>query len=79
MIWFDHQNFPFYKSERLIIDKIGGLQYKVFIDTTHVGPEGKWIFIALLAENFPSKGELNLNEYFEYFLTKGILKPEWYL
>lgn len=79
MIWFDHQNFPFYKSEKLIIDNIGGLQYKVFIDTTHVGPEGKWIFIALLSDRFPSKGELNLNEYFEYFLTKGILKPEWYL
>jgi hypothetical protein len=79
MIRFDHQNFPFYESEKLNQATIGGLQYKLFVDTAHIGPEGKWFFIALLAENFPSKGVLNLNEYFDYFLSEGILKPEWYL
>jgi hypothetical protein len=79
MIWLGHQNFPFFESEKLNQAMIGGLQYKVFVDTTHIGPEGKWVYIALLAENFPSKGELNLNEYFDYFLSKGALKSEWYL
>ncbi len=79
MIWFDHQNIQFYEPEKLKLATIGGLQYKVFIDINHIGPEGKWAFIALLSDKFPSKGELNLNEYFDYFLSEGALKPEWYL
>jgi hypothetical protein len=79
MIWFDHHNFPFFESERLKRAAIGGFQYKVFVDTSHTGPEGKWVFIALMSDNFPSKGELNLKEYFDYFLSQGALKPEWYL
>jgi hypothetical protein len=79
MIWFDHQNFQFFESEKLKQAKIGGLQYKVFVDTAHVGPEGKWVYIALLSDNFPSKGEINLKDYFDYFLSEGNLKPEWYL
>ena len=79
MIWFDRQNIPFFESENLKQATIDGLQYKVFVDTAHVGPEGKWVFIALMADDFPSKGVLKLNEYFDYFLSIGILKPEWYL
>ena len=79
MIWFDHQNFPFFPSEKLKQATIGGLQYKIYVDTAHIGPEGKWVFIALLADNFPSKGELILNEYFDYFLKEGYLKQGWYL
>jgi hypothetical protein len=79
MIWFDHRNFPFYESEKLKQAVIGGLQYKVFIDAAHIGPEGKWVFIALLSDQFPLKGELNLKDYFDYFLSEGALKPEWYL
>jgi hypothetical protein len=79
MIWFDRQNMPFFEKETLKLATIGGIKFKVFVDTAHVGPEGKWVFIALLANNFPSKGELNLNEYFDYFLSKGALRHEWYL
>jgi hypothetical protein len=79
MIWFDHQNFPFYESEKLEQAIIGGLQYKIFVDTSHTEANDKWVYIALLADNFPSKGELNLNEYFSYFLSTGALKPEWNL
>jgi hypothetical protein len=79
MIWFDHQNYPFFESEKLKQAVIGGISYKVFVDTAHIGPEGKWVFIALLPDNFPSKGELNLRDYFNYFLSDGALKSEWYL
>ena len=79
MIWFDHQNFPFFPSEKLKQATIGQLQYKIFVDTAHIGPECKWVFISLLADNFPSKGELILNEYFDYFRKEGYLKPDWYL
>ncbi len=79
MIWFDHQNFPFFESEKLKQATIDGLQYKVFVDTAHIGPEGKWVFIALLPDHFPPKGTLNLNEYFNYFLSEGFLNPEWFL
>jgi hypothetical protein len=79
MIWFDRQNMPFFESEKLKRDTIGGLSYSLFVDTTHTGPEGKWTFIALLPDSFPSKGELNLNEYFDYFLSTDVLKPSWFL
>ena len=79
MIWFDHQNFPFFESEKLKQAMIGGIKYEVFVNTAHIGPEGKWVFIALLPDNFPSKGKLNLKDYFDYFLSEGILKSEWYL
>lgn len=79
MIWFDHRNMPFFESKTLKHAVIGGRQHEVFIDTEHVGPEGKWVFIALLPENLPGRGELNLNEYFDYALSVGALKPEWFL
>jgi hypothetical protein len=79
MIWFDHQNIPFFESENLKQVTIGGLHHKVFVDTAHIGPEGKWVFIALLPNSFPLKGELNLKEYFDYFLSVDALKPEWHL
>lgn len=79
MIWFDHQNFPFFEPEKLKQATIDGLPYKVFVDTAHIGPEGKWVFIALLPDHFPSKGMLNLNEYFNYFISEGFLNREWFL
>ena len=79
MIWFDHQDMPFFESEALKQATIDGREFKVFIDTTHTGPEGKWAFIALLPDRFPSKGEINLNEFIDFFLSEGTLKPEWYL
>ena len=79
MIWFDHQNMSFFNSQTLKQVTIGGLLHDVFIDSDHVGPEGKWVFIALLPHEFPNKGELNLNEYFNYALSQGALKPEWFL
>jgi hypothetical protein len=79
MIWFDHQNFPFFESEKLKPVVIGGFKYELFVDTAHIGPEGKWVFIALLPDNFPLKGNLKLKDYFDYFLSDGILKSEWYL
>jgi hypothetical protein len=79
MIWFDHRNMPFFESKTLKQAVIGGRKHEVFIDTEHVGPEGKWVFIALLPKNLPSRGELNLNEYFVYALSVGALKPEWFL
>jgi hypothetical protein len=79
MIWFDHRNMPFFESKTMKRAVIGGRRHVVFIDTEHVGPEGKWVFIALLPENFPTRGELNLNEYFNYALSEGALKPEWFL
>jgi hypothetical protein len=79
MIWFDHQNMPFFETEKLESNMIDGIQYKLYIDTTHIGPEGKWVFIALLPNQFPRSGVLNLTAYFNFFLLAGILKPEWYL
>jgi hypothetical protein len=79
MIWFDNSNMTFYESEKLKTAKISGHQYKIYIDTTHIGPEGKWNYIALLPDNLPTKGEINFKEYFDYFLSEGVLKPEWYL
>ena len=79
MIWFDHRNMPFFESKTMKRAVIGGRRHEVFIDTKHVGPEGKWIFIALLPENIHNRGELNLNEYFNYALSEGALKPEWFL
>ena len=58
---------------------IGVQPYQVFIERDHVGPEGKWVFIALLPENLPARGELNLKEYFDYLISEGALKPEWFL
>ena len=79
MIWFDRHAMPFFESKTLKRAVIGGRQHEVFIDTEHVGPEGPWTFIALLPENFPRSGTLNLNEYFNYALSVGALKPEWFL
>ncbi len=79
MIWFDRQNMPFFESATLKEALIAGQAFKIYSDTTHVGPEGKWTFIALLPDHFPRKGEINLKEYIDYFLSEGILRPEWYL
>jgi hypothetical protein len=79
MIWFDHRNMPFFNSAALKQAVIGGRKHEVYIDTAHVGPEGKWVFIALLPENLPNRGELNLTEYFAYAVSEGALKPEWFL
>jgi hypothetical protein len=79
MIWFDHKNMPFFESPGTKRAVIGGRPHQVFIDRDHVGPEGKWVFIALLPENLPARGELNLREYFDYLLSEGALKPEWFL
>ena len=29
--------------------------------------------------DLPARGELNLKEYFDYLLSEGDLKPEWFL
>jgi hypothetical protein len=79
MIWFDRRNMPFFESNILKRAMIGGLQHEVFIDTGHVGPEGKWVFIAMLPDNLPARGVLYLREYFDYCLSEGALKPEWLL
>jgi hypothetical protein len=79
MIWFDHHNMPFFDSKITTRAMIGGRQHEVFIDTAHRGPEGAWVFIALLPENFPRSGELNLRDYFDFALSVGALKPEWFL
>jgi hypothetical protein len=41
--------------------------------------DGKWVFIALLPESLPAKGELKLRDYFDYALSVGALKPDWIL
>jgi hypothetical protein len=79
MIWFDHQNMPFFPSEVRKKAVIGGRQHEVYIDLDHMGPEGKWVFIALLPIDLPLSGKLNLKEYFDYALSMHALKPEWYL
>lgn len=79
MIWFDHRNIPFFDSKLLKHAVIGGRGHQVFIDPEHVGPEGKWVFIALLPDDFPPRGELDLKEYFDYALSEGALKQEWFL
>lgn len=79
MIWFDHRNMPFFESQGTKRAAIGGRPHLVFIDRDHVGPEGKWVFIALLPEDLPLRGELNLTDYFGYLLSEGALKPEWFL
>ncbi len=78
MIWFEHKNIPFFKSQiRQAV--IGGYKHEVFIDTNHVGPEGKWVFIAMLPQDLPAQGVLKLNEYFDYALSERALKLEWFL
>jgi hypothetical protein len=79
MIWFDRRNMPFFESKILKRAVIQGVRHEAFIDPDHVGPEGKWVFIAMLPHNLPSRGELNLREYFDYCLSEGALKPEWFL
>jgi hypothetical protein len=79
MIWFDRRNMPFFESKTRKRAVIQGRRHEVFIDPDHVGPEGKWVFIALLPDDLPARGELNLNEYFDYALSEGALKPEWFL
>jgi hypothetical protein len=79
MIWFDRRNMAFFESKSRQRAVIGGRTHEVFIDPDHVGPEGRWVFIALLPIDLPAKGELNLREYFDYALSVGALKPEWFL
>ena len=79
MIWFAHQNYPFYESKSLTQATIDGLKYDIYVDTTNIGPEGKWVAISLIANDFPTNGTLHLKEYINYFLSQEILKKEWYL
>lgn len=79
MIWFDRRNMPFFESQTKKRAVIQGLWHEVFIDTNHVGPEGKWVFIAMLPDDLPRRGELDLRAYFDYALSEGALKPEWLL
>ena len=79
MVWFAHQNYPFYESKKQTQATIDGFKFTVYVDTTNIGPEGKWIAISLMANNFPSNGTLHLKEYINYFLSTGVLKKEWYL
>ena len=79
MIWFDQKNMPFYSPEKLKQVVIDEISYKVFIDTTHTGPEGKWNLIALLPDHFHSKGTINLHKYINFLVEAGALQPGWYL
>ena len=79
MIWFDHQNLPFFDSPAVKRAVIDGRPHRVFIDRDHAGPEGKWVFIALLPEDQPRRGELNLTAYFDYLRSEGALQPDWFL
>jgi hypothetical protein len=79
MIWFDRQNMAFFESGRTTAAVIGGRRHQVLINRNHVGPEGRWVFIALLPDNLPRQGELDLTAYFGYLLADGALKPEWFL
>jgi len=79
MIWFDRQNMEFFTDKNKKKAVIGGRQHQVFIDPDHVGPEGKWVYIALLPDDLPRRGEVNLKEYFDYALAQGALQPEWFL
>ena len=79
MIWFDRQNLPFFAGQVTTRALIAGRQHQVFIDRAHAAADGKWIFIALLPEGLPNRGELNLTEYFAYLMADGTLKPEWFL
>jgi hypothetical protein len=79
MIWFTHENMPFFEHEHLKKAIIDGRNYEIYIDTTHTGPEGKWVYIALMPDTFPSQGRIKLDEYFHYFISMGILRPDWFL
>jgi hypothetical protein len=79
MIWLDRRNMPFFEAKTKKRAVIGGRQHEVFIDSNHDGSDGKWVFVALLAVELPTRGELNLREYFDYCLSEGVLKPEWFL
>ena len=79
MIWFDRRNITFFESKTRTHAVIGGRRHEVVIDPDHVGPEGRWVFIALLPDDLPARGELNLREYFDFALSAGALKPEWFL
>ena len=79
MIWFDHQNMPFFNPARVTRAVIAGRPHRVFIDHNHDDADGKWIYIALLPDDLPARGELDLTEYFTYLRSIGELKPEWFL
>ncbi|HUL54886.1 MAG TPA: hypothetical protein VLT83_15900 [Opitutaceae bacterium] len=79
MIWFDHQHLPFFPDRRKIRATISGRAHEVFIDRDHAGADGRWVFIALLPENLPRRGELHLADYLAYLVRVGALEPEWFL
>ncbi|MFA5256647.1 MAG: hypothetical protein WC360_00705 [Opitutales bacterium] len=79
MIWFDRAGTEFFPDKPHQQAVIGGRRFEVYIDPAHEEPGQKWVFIALLPEDMPGIGELNLNEYFDYLLSVGALKPEWFL
>ena len=49
------------------------------VDMAHDASDGKWIANAMLADKFPASGTMDLIKYISYFLSKGAVKPEWYL
>lgn len=79
MIWFDHQNVPFCAGRLLTRAVIAGRPHQVYIDRDHDAADGKWIYIAVLPENLPARGELDLTEYFAHLLSVGALQPGWFL
>lgn len=79
MIWFDHQNMPFFNPALVTRAVIAGRPHRVFIDRNHDDADGKWIYIALLPDDLPARGELDLTEYFAWLLHDGALKPDWFL
>jgi len=79
MIWFDHQNVPFFDPSRTTQAVIAGRPHRVFIERDHDAADGKWSFIALLPEALPARGELDLTAYFTYLQSVGALQSEWFL
>ena len=79
MIWFDHQNMPFFNPALVTRAIIAGRPHRVFIDRNHDEAGGKWIYIAMLPDDLPARGELDLTDYFAGLLHDGVLKPDWFL
>jgi hypothetical protein len=79
MIWFDHQNMPFFNPAQVTRAVIAGRPHQVFIDRKHAEADGQWIYIALLPDDMPARGELDLTEYFAHLRAIGVLQPGWFL
>ncbi|HVZ63969.1 MAG TPA: hypothetical protein VG936_05215 [Lacunisphaera sp.] len=79
MIWFDRRDMPFFPDKKTTRAVIAGRAHEVFIDPDHNDVDGQWVFIALLPENLPGRGELRLADYFDYLLKIGAVKAEWFV